>query len=115
MTGDESDVQVRWVSRNSAATALVLVLWGCLLSTAAGAAGPSGRTHGPELRALLASDNALSEAAMARQTATGLQSPPVIANDQGGGARVQLWDELRIRGSIAPITNPVTVGGNASK
>jgi hypothetical protein len=113
MVGDECDVEVRLALRNSAAAGLILVLWGCLLSTAAG--GPSGRTHGSELRALLASDNPLSEAAMAGQTATGLHPPPIIANDEGSGSRVQLWDELRIRPSITPITNSVTVGGNAAR
>jgi hypothetical protein len=37
----------------------------------------------PQLRTFLASSNALSEAAMAKQTGTGLQPSAIITNDQG--------------------------------
>ena len=91
------------------------VLGACLLSTAAGAAGPSNPTHMPQLRTFLASSNALSEEAMARQTGTGLQSPAMITSDQGAGPRVQLWDELKIGPLMAPATSGVTTGGNTAK
>ena len=116
MTADEEgDVEVRRKSINSALGRLTLVLGACLLSTGASAAGPSNRTHVPQLRTFLASSNALSEAAMARQTGTGLQPPAIITNDQGAGPRVQLWDELKIRPLMTPPTSGMTTGGNVVK
>jgi hypothetical protein len=112
---EEGDVEVRRKSINSALGRLTLVLGACLLSTGASAAGPSNRTHMPQLRTFLASSNPLSEAAMARQTGTGLQPPAIITNDQGAGPRVQLWDELKIGPLMAPATSGVTTGGNAAK
>jgi hypothetical protein len=91
------------------------VLGACLLSTAAGAAGPSNPTHMPQLRTFLASSNALSEAAMAKQTGTGLQPSAIITNDQGSGPRVQLWDELKIGPLMAPATSGMTTGGNPAR
>lgn len=116
MTADqEGETQVRRRSINSALGRLTLVLGACLLSTGAGAAGPSNRTHMPQLRAFLASSNALSEEAMARQTGTGLKSPAIISSDQSAGPRVQLWDELRIGPLMAPAASGVTIGGNIAK
>jgi hypothetical protein len=115
MTGDEEgDVQVRRTSVSSAIGGFVLVL-GCLLSTTAGAAGSSSRTHVPELGTFLASANALSEAAMARQSGTGLLRPPIITDGQGAAPRVQLWDELKIGPLMSPVTSGITSGGNIGK
>jgi hypothetical protein len=69
----------------------------------------------PQLRTFLASSNALSEEDMARQTGTGLRPPAFITNDQGGGPRVQLWDELKIGPLTMPATSGVTTGGNTAK
>ena len=116
MTADQDGkVEVRRKSINSALGRLTLVLGACILSMGASAAGPSNRTHMPQLRTFLASSNVLSEDAMARQTGTGLQSPAMIPSDQGSGPRVQLWDELKIRPLMAPATSGVTIGGNTAK
>lgn len=116
MTADqEGETQVRRRSINSALGRLTLVLGACLLSTGASAAGPSNRTHMPQLRAFLASSNALSEEAMARQTGAGLKSPAIITSDEGAGPRVQLWDELRFGPLMAPAVSGVTTGGNTAK
>ena len=52
---------------------------------------------------------------MARQTGTGLKPPGIIANDQGAGPRIQLWDELKIGPLMMPATSGVTTGGNTVK
>ena len=115
MTADQDgEVGVRRKSINSALGRFTLVLGACLLSTGASAAGPSNRSHMPQLRTFLASSNALSEEAMARQTGTGLQPPAIITNDQAG-PRIQLWDELKIAPLMAPAPSGVTTGGNAAK
>jgi hypothetical protein len=69
----------------------------------------------PQLRTFLASSNALSEEAMARQTGTGLQPSAIVTNDQGAGPRVLLWDELKIGPLMMPATSGVTTGGNTVK
>jgi hypothetical protein len=93
---------------NSGLGRIALVLGACLLSTATSSAGPSNPSHMPRLRTFLAGSNALSEAAMAKQTGTGLQPPAIITNDQGSGPRVQLWDELKIGPLMAPATSGMT-------
>ena len=116
MTADQDgEVEVRRKSINSALGWLTLVVGACLLTTGASAAGPSNRNHMPQLRIFLASSNALSEEAMARQTGTGLQPPAIVTNDQGAGPRVQLWDELKIGPLMMPGTSGVTTGGNTVK
>lgn len=84
--------------------ALALILGTCF-STSSATAGTASRTHLSELRTLVASD-ALSEAAMAKQTATGLRRQEIISPEPSAGPKVQLWDELR----IGPLTAPVTGG-----
>lgn len=66
----------------------------------------------PTAAVTLTNATALSDSAMARQTATGLQAPAIGA---GGAARpsVVLWDELTIPSPPAPTSNTtvtVTVG-----
>jgi hypothetical protein len=116
MTVDqEGHVKISRKFINSGLGRFTLVLGACLLSTVASAAGPSNRNHLPQLRTFLASSNALSEAAMARQTGTGLRPPAIITNDQGAGPRIQLWDELKNGPLMAPATSGVTTGGNFAR
>jgi hypothetical protein len=66
---------------------------------------------------VLASVTILSEAAMAHVSAAGVQSAPVIS-DQNGHARVLLWDELRAPPELPPGTNgavTITTGGAGGK
>jgi hypothetical protein len=116
MTVDqEGHVKVSRKFINSGLGRFTLVLGACLLSTVTSAAGPSNRNHPPQLRTFLASSNALSEAAMAKQTGTGLRPPAIITNDQGAGPRVQLWDELKNGPLMAPAASGVTTGGNLAR
>ncbi|HUC10498.1 MAG TPA: hypothetical protein VL985_08735 [Stellaceae bacterium] len=61
----------------------------------------------------LASVTVLSEAAMARESAGGVQPAPIVG-DQTGHARVMLWDELKASPELPPGTNgsvTLTTGG----
>lgn len=58
------------------------------------AAEAPGPQHPGGLLEVLASATVLSEAAMANQTAAGVQPSPLLG-DQSGLARVLLWDELK--------------------
>ena len=87
----------------------------CALSAECRAAGPAGPSLEPELRTLLASANVLSETAMARQKGSGLRSPSIITNEQGGSPRVLLWDELRILPLLTPMGDGVVTGGGGGK
>lgn len=62
---------------------------------------PLGPARPGGLPEVLASVTVLSEAAMARESAQGVQSSPVVG-DQGGHSRVLLWDELRGPPQILP-------------
>jgi len=115
MTEDEGEVQVRRKSVNVALGRLTFAIGVCLLSTDAGAAGPSSRSHVSELRTLVATGNALPEAAIEKQTGTGLHSPAFVTDDQGAGPRIQLWDELRIGPPVTPAASGMTAGGSPTK
>jgi hypothetical protein len=83
---------------------------GACLSASPATAGTANRTPVSELRTLVAG-NALSDAAMAKQTGTGLRPQEMINEDQSAGPKVQLWDELRIGPLTAPVTGGMTAGG----
>jgi hypothetical protein len=62
---------------------------------------------------VLASVTILSESAMARESAAGVQAGPVIS-EQNGHAKVLLWDELRAPPELPSGTNgtvTLTTGG----
>ncbi len=62
---------------------------------------------------VLASVTVLSEAAMAKEAATG-SAPAQIMGDQTGRERVILWDEMRSPPELPPGTNgtvTLTIGG----
>jgi hypothetical protein len=83
----------------------------CPAAEKLGPARPGG------LPEVLASVTILSETAMARESAGALQPAPVIS-DQGGHARVMLWDELRAPPESPPGANgtvTVTTGGVGGK
>jgi hypothetical protein len=64
---------------------------------------------------LLASSNVLSEAAMARQSGTGLRPPAIITREPSAAPRVLLWDELRIGPLMAPVTGGMGTTGDTRK
>ncbi len=68
------------------------------------AAEPLAPARPGGLPEVLASVTILSEAAMARESAAGLQAAPVVGN-QSGQARVLLWDELKAPPELPPGTN----------
>jgi hypothetical protein len=68
------------------------------------AAEPLGPARLGGLPEVLASVTILSDTAMARESAAGVQAAPVIS-DQGGHARVMLWDELKAPPELPPGTN----------
>jgi hypothetical protein len=64
---------------------------------------------------ILASVTVLSESAMAKEAAAGVQSAPILG-DQTGHARVMLWDELKAPPELPPGTsNAVTLTTGAGK
>jgi len=111
--GSETYVPERRRPVSSAFGILTLALCACLLSGECNAAGPSGPVRAPEVVALLASSNVLSEAAMAQQTGTGLGPPAIITNEEAAAPRVLLWDELKPAPLMPPVTSGMTTGGNA--
>ncbi len=89
---------------------------------AVGIAGLSGPCGAAELlpparpgavTEMLASVTVLSEAAMAKEAATGV-APAQIIGEQTGRGKVMLWDELRAPPELPPGTNgtvTLTIGG----
>jgi hypothetical protein len=75
--------------------ALTMALGIAGLHSPCSAAGQSGAQHPGGLPEVLASVTVLSEAAMANETAAGVQAAPIV-RDQSGLARILLWDELRV-------------------
>jgi hypothetical protein len=77
---------------------LLAVLVVCLgigvSSGACRAAEPLGPARPNGLPEVLASVTILSEAAMAQESAAGVQAAPMVGN-QSGQAKVLLWDELK--------------------
>jgi hypothetical protein len=105
-------VLVRQRSINHALAIVTLAVGICLLSCDGRAAGPARSARSLEVGALLASSDALSDAAMAQQSGTGLRPSTAAPNEQIGAPRVLLWDELKLP-PMAPITSGMTTGGAA--
>jgi len=105
-------VQVRQRSISCALAIVTLAIGVCLFPCDGRAAGPARSARSLEVGALLASSDALSDAAMAQQSGTRLRPPDVAPNEQIGAPRVLLWDELKIP-PMAPITSGMTTGGAA--
>src|SRR5262249_53362305 len=101
-------------SRNSTACGLggAILMLGACLSASSAIAGTANRTLISESPTLVAAGNALSDAAMAKQTGTGLRRQEIIAPDPNAGPKVQLWDELRIGPLIAPVISGMTAGSS---
>ncbi len=79
------------------------------------AAEPPGPARSGGVPELLASVTILSETAMARESAAGVQPAPVM-NEQNGHAKVLLWDELRAPPDLPPGTNTaVTITTGSGK
>jgi hypothetical protein len=106
----QGNIRIRARPLGSVLAAVTLALGVDVLPFDCRAAEPPGRGLGSELRALLASGSDLSEAAMSRQTGTGLRLPEVV-NQAAGPPRVMLWDELKPSPQLVPATTGiVTIG-----
>jgi hypothetical protein len=77
------------------------------------AAGQPGPQHSGGLPEILASVTVLSEAAMANETAAGVQAAPIV-RDQSGLARILLWDELRMPQLPSGANGAVTLNTGSS-
>ena len=99
-----------------AALALAAVaVW--LLSAQCNAAEPSGSkpAHGLSTMLAAASENILSESAMADQKGAGLRPPSITANEENGAPKVMLWDEMKTSPIINPAPDGVVTGGIGGK
>jgi hypothetical protein len=85
-----------------AAAAIALSIF-CLPGSSL-AAEPLAAARPAELPEILANATVLSEAAMSKENATGLQSAQSIGQDTGR-ARVMLWDELKAPPELPPGAN----------
>jgi hypothetical protein len=101
----------RRTARLLAAAAITLSLFS--LPDSSFAAEPLAAARPAELPEILANATVLSEAAMSKENATGLQPAQVLGQDTGR-ARVMLWDELKAPPELPPGTNgtvTLSIGG----
>jgi hypothetical protein len=87
---------------------LALVLGLAWLPDSGRAAEPLGPARPGGLPEVLASVTTLSDTAMARESAAGVQPAPVLG-DQAGHPRVLLWDEMK-----APPELPLGTNGTVT-
>ena len=108
-------VRPRRMSSMVASLALVLAVW--VLSPQCEAAEPSGSMPARGLSTLLAaaSENILSESAMADQKGAGLRPPNISANEQNGAPKVMLWDEMKTSPILNPAPDGLVTGGIGGK
>jgi hypothetical protein len=105
----------RRMSSIVAALALAVAVW--LSSAQSDAAEPSGSMPARGLSTLLAaaSENILSESAMADQKGAGLRPPSISANEENGAPKVMLWDEMKTSPILNPAPDGVVTGGIGGK
>jgi len=98
-----------------AALTLALAVW--VLSAQCDAAEPSSSmpAHGLSTLLAAASENILSESAMADQKGAGLRPPNISANEENGAPKVMLWDEMKTSPILNPAPDGVVMGGIGGK
>src|SRR5271169_1661422 len=108
-------VRPRRMSNIVAALAMTVAVW--VFSAQCDAAEPSGSTPAHGLITLLAaaSENILSESAMADQKGSGLRPPSINANEENGAPKVMLWDEMKTSPILNPAPDGVVTGGIGGK
>ena len=108
-------VKPRRMSNIIAALALAVAVW--VLSAQCDAAEPSGSmpAHGLSTLLAAASENILSESAMAGQKGAGLRPPSLNANEENGAPKVMLWDEMKTSPILNPAPDGVVTGGIGGK
>ena len=58
-----------------------------------------------------ASENILSESAMAEQKGSGFRPPNIFANEANGPPKVTLWDEMKTSPILNPAQDGIVTGG----
>jgi hypothetical protein len=108
-------VRPRRMSNIVAALALAAAAW--VMSAQCDAAEPSGSTPAHGLSTLLAaaSENILSESAMAGQKGAGLRPPSMNANEADSAPKVMLWDEMKTSPILNPAPDGLVTGGIGGK
>jgi hypothetical protein len=108
-------VRPRRMSSIVAALAMAVAVW--VLSAQCDAAEPAGSPPAHRLSTLLAaaSENILSESAMADQKGAGLRPPSITANEENGAPKVMLWDEMKTSPIMNPPPDGVVTGGIGGK
>jgi hypothetical protein len=98
-----------------AALALAVAVW--VSSAQCDAAEPSGSmpAHGLSTLLAAASENIVSESAMADQKGAGLRPPSINANEENGAPKVMLWDEMKTSPILNPAPDGVVTGGIGGK
>jgi hypothetical protein len=109
----ETDLRVRPRRISSIFAALALAVGVCVLSAQCDAAEPSGSMTAHPLSTLLAaaSENILSESAMADQKGAGLRPPNINTNEANGVPKVMLWDEMKTSPILNPTPDGTVIGG----
>lgn len=103
----------RRAARLLAAAAIALSIFS--LPGSSPAAEPLAAARPAELPEILANATVLSEAAMSKENAAGLQPAQIIGQDTGH-AHVMLWDELKAPPELLPGANgTVTLSTGGSK
>jgi hypothetical protein len=113
----EAGLRVRPRRMSSIIATLVLAVTVWLSSAQCDAAEPSGSTPAHGLSTLLAaaSENIISESAMADQKGAGLRPPSINANESDGAPKVMLWDEMKTSPILNPAPDGVVTGGIGGK
>ena len=108
-------VRPRRMSSIIAALALAVAVW--VSSAQCDAAEPSGSmpAHGLSTLLAAASENIVSESAMADQKGAGLRPPSINANEENGAPKVMLWDEMKTSPILNPASDGVVTGGIGGK
>jgi hypothetical protein len=113
---EEGNRRARVTGMRSIFAALALAIGVCLLSAPSRASERPLSGPGRDLGALLAaaSENIVSESAMAQQTGAGLHPPGIDANEANSAPKVMLWDEIKASPILNPAQDGVVTGSSVS-
>ena len=110
---DEASLRVRPRRRSGLFAALPLAVAVCVLSVECKAAEATSSAPANGVSTLLAaaSENILSESAMAEQKGSGFRPPNIFANEANGPPKVTLWDEMKTSPILNPAQDGIVTGG----
>ena len=109
----EASLRVRSRPRSGLFAALPLAVAVCVLSAECKAAEATSSAPANGVSTLLAaaSENILSESAMAEQKGSGFRPPNIFANEANGPPKVTLWDEMKTSPILNPAQDGIVTGG----